>query len=1017
MLRTFRRLLACLLLVALVATACRADGSLELTEDFQSRLDALAATPEQGEETVPAPEPTEVPASETTTGSGEPDEPEQADEEDDVENAEPTETVEPGDRPADFAPPREWDEELELDTEITVGELPNGLRYLIQNNGAPGSQAQLRLVVEAGSVNEAAGAEGSAHFLEHMMFNGTTRFPDNEMIPVLESFGASFGADVNAYTTYEETVYLLEVPARDAETLQLGLDVLREWASEATIEQDAVVAERGVVREEARRFTENVSGRLGNAIREVLFAETDFLGHNPIGTNDVIENMDADVLREFYEKWYRPELMTVIAVGDFTPSLMEERIIETFSNLEAATEPEDFVFDRGSGPLPEPVYDVVIDPEIQRSEVEMLWRTGTEPAVTAAGVREIAVAEIASSMLNSRLFEELQGDSGLLLTANANTSPLTPEHRLFTMVAGADPGDLGEAAERLLTAIEQARQHGFSQAEVDRAVSDLQARVDQALDEGDTRQDVTIADELVEYALRGVPVMSPQEGHRITTDVLASLTSADAQRYLFDVLETDPYVLVTGPAADAELLPSLDSMVEVYEGTIGRSVPPRDSTEGDLIELMARPEQAEIINEAYFNGIDTTVVTYANGARLAYRRSTITENFVQMRGVSPGGFFAADGPEVPLLSSTPRLVAGSGFESVDVVTLDRLLSGALVSVGTEIGRAEEVVWGEAASSDIELMFQTAHLLMTEPTITDLQVRQFDEGVRPLASDPGATPRLAADLELWRLRYGDSPWFRLLPTVEDLDALDPELQLQAYKERFSNAGDFTFLVVGDFNAAELVSLGASYLGTLPDDGRRDETIDRDPGVPEENLVATVNAGLGDQGRVRINWESPYDFSLRGDVTADVLELVVNARLRDLLREELGASYAPDAALTVLSEPKPWIDTIIEVESDPERVGEVSEVIQSELDRIRAGELDAQYVELAIAQVSEQYRFFSNNDWLDLMHLYTANPDRDSTEFRSRSDVAESLTLDDIVAAAQVTFPEQRSVEVRLVPADG
>ena len=428
---------------------------------------------------------------------------------------------------------------------------------------------------------------------------------------------------------------------------------------------------------------------------------------------------------------------------------------------------------------------------------------------------------------------------------------------------------------------------------------------------------------------------------------------------------------------------------------------------------MARPEPAAVVDTQQLSGLNTTVVTYENGARLAFRQTQVTENVVQLRGTSQGGFFAA---EVPLLDRAASLVGGSGFESLDIVTIDRLLSGKIVSLNSSVGRATESIRGESSTDDLEIMLQLLHLQMTEPTIDELQVRRFDERWRPLAENPDANPGIAADLELWRLRYGDSPWFRLIPNAEDLDQLDQQALLAAYRERFANAGDFVFSVVGDFDPNELIALGASYLGTLPDNGVREGPIDRDPGVPEANLAATVAAGLGDQGQVRINWESPYPFTLEAAVAAEALELVIDARLRDLIREQLGASYSPNASVSVLSEPKSWVDTIIEVESDPERVEEVSDTVREELIRVRAGDFDQRYLDAAIEQLVEGYRFFSNNDWLDLIEFHTRYPDRPAGEYRARTEIAEGLSVTDIAETAALVFPESRSVEVRLVPAE-
>ena len=994
-----RRSFAFLLLLALLGAACRAEPAVE------QRSGSLEPAPSAT--IVPTPEPANagsVSPTDTESDAGEnPPEPDVADL-----------AVEP---PAAAAIPASWDDPIPLDAAVAEGTLPNGMTYLVRSNDRPGSQAQLRLVVRAGSVHEAPGTHGAAHFLEHMMFNGTERFPGNEIVQVLESFGSGFGPDVNAYTSYEETVYELEVPARSTDTVQLGLDVLHQWATAATIDPAAVVAERGVVREELRRAVEPVSGRVGREVRNVLFSGSDYLGAEPIGTADVVEAMTDVELREFYERWYQPQNMTVIAVGDISVADTVRRIENTFTQpapSEATVRPQ---LQLAPGALSEPVFQVFTDPEIQRPEVEVLWRLGNQPVTTRAGLRNEIVANVSIAMLNSRLFEQLQEGNLVFLGAQATTGQFTSQMRVATVSARTEAASIDTAFEQLLAEVEQARQYGFTQQELDRQLSQLRTLVEQQFAESGTRQDATLAQELVQYALGREVSPAPNEQLDIANEVIDSINVEDAQRFLFDVLATEPFVFVTAPQDDLAVLPTEAELRDGYLGVVGLPVEERERVESEITELMARPEPAAITDRSTLDGLRATIVTYENGARLVYRETAITENSVVLQASSVGGYFATDGPEVPLLDSVPGLVAGSGFASVDIVTLDRLLADSIASVDTSVGRAEEGLSGSAATADLETLFQLVHLHMTEPAITDLQVRQFLERWRPLAENPATNPSVAGNLELWQLRYGTSPWFRLIPTAEDLDAFDQDLLLDAYRARFADAGDFVFAVVGDFDAEVLEDIGARYLGTLPDSGRREVPIDRDPGLPEQNLLGVVEAGVGDQGRVRINWESPYPFTLEADVAAQALELVVDARLRDLIREELGASYAPNAAVSVLSEPKPWVDTIIEVESDPDRLEEVSDVIRAELDRIRAGDIDQVYLDRAIDQLTEGYRFFTNNQWLGLMLFHTRYPDRPSGEYRDRTVVAEQLTIDDLAATAAVVFPPTRSVEVWLLPADG
>ncbi len=1004
---TLRQFLALLIALALVATACRSEASVQLAESEQAQSDPTQLDPTDSGDPLPQATPSAVvsPTPEATPEATSPDP-------SDIDAVEPFN----GRAPAAFEGPASWDEPFELDAAVTEGVLANGMTYLIRNNQRPGAQAQLRLVVQAGSLNETPGTEGVAHFLEHMMFNGTERFPGNEIVQVLEGFGSGFGPDVNAYTSFEETVYELQVPTRSNESLQLGLDVLYQWATAATIDADDVVAERGVVREEYRRSEEGLSGRLNDQIIEVLFGGSDYLGSDPIGSVDVIETMTENELRAFYERWYRPELMTVIAVGDFDVADIQRRIADTFVQPASTDLLDPLQFKDDPGALLEPVFDVITDQEIQRAEIEVLWRLADQPVANPNTWRTDLVNDVTFSMLSTRLFERVQGGDGLFLTANASGGDFTPKTQVVSMGATAGDDDLQTALEQLLVEIERARQFGFSPDELDRELDAKRASVAQQFAERGTRQDNSFAYDLVAYSLSQDVQLDAATQQSIALEIIDSITVADAQRFLFEVLATDPYVLLTAPASLEPQLPIPEDLAATYYSVVGNTVEEQERERSSITELMIRPEPALEVDRQRIDPLQATIVTYANGARLIFRQTAeITENVVRLRAVSPGGFFAVDGPEVPLLDSSAALVGGSGFESVDIVTLEGFLSSSLATLGTSIGRAQESLSGQAATDDIETLFQMVHLQMTEPTITDLQVRQFQEQWRPLAENPNSNPPLAGDLELWRLRYGDSPWFRLIPTIEDLENLDEDLLLDAYRDRFADGGDFVFAVVGDFEPDELIALGASYLGTLPDSGRREVPIDRDPGIPEENLVATVAAGIGDQGRVRINWESPYPFTLEATVTAQALELVVNARLRDLIRERLGASYAPNAAISVLSEPKPWVDTIIEVESDPERVQEVSQAIREELDRIRAGDFDQQYLDLAVDQLTEDDRYSSNNQWIDLLLFHTQYVDRAPGEFLNVTQIARGLTVADLAEAASVVFPPTRSVEIRLVPA--
>ncbi|MEM7094022.1 MAG: insulinase family protein [Actinomycetota bacterium] len=895
--------------------------------------------------------------------------------------------------------------------------LDNGLRILVQPNDSPGGQAQFRLVVNAGSVHEEPDSLGSAHFLEHMLFNGTERWPGNGLIPILESFGSAFGPDVNAYTSFDETVYKLTVPSRDGSNLDLAVDVLFEWAQAATITPDAVDAERGVVREEYRRSQETLGGRLSQARNDVLFGDTNRYRRHPLGTLDSIDAMEVGELRAFYERWYRPDNMTVIAVGDFDVDAMFARIASSFTDWSVASPVPDQPRQAEIEAFGDPIYEVIDDPELTRQAVNVAWRVPVSPVVDRRTLRERQVRQVAMSVLEGRLFERTERSDASWQSASAGLRTITPSLLAVNLRGVVDPGGAETSMAELLLVAEQLRQHDVDAAELTRALDRVRAGAEQALAARDTRQDRTIADELVGYALDRGHLPEPEETLAATIDIAETITATDVRAFFDQALRSNPYVAVTTPTDQLDQAPAPAVLEQLYQETVGGRVDALGRTQSQRTVLMERPAlvQTDFAIER-IDELGAVVATFDNGVRMAFRESDIVSGQVEFQAWSRGGFFAESPELAPLLGRTSGMVMPSGFASIDAVELDQLLSGSVVFLEGDIGRAQETLAGDASVDDLETLFQLIHLQMTESTISEAQARQFEDGWRPLAESPEAFPELMADLELWRLRYGDSPYFRLVPTVEDLNDLDVDAQLQAWDRRYANAGDFIFVFVGDVAEEDVLLLGLHYLATLPSTGERDQAIDRDPGLPEENLVSTVSVGVGDQGRLRMNWESPYPFTIEAEVAAEVAELVVDARLRDLVREQLGASYSPRASVSVLSEPKSWVDTIIELNGDPDRLVEISGVIHDELARMRAGDIEPQYLELAVDQLVEDWRFFSNPFWIDRLTFHLANPQRDPGEYRRRSDLARSLTLDDLAESVQIIFPETRSVEVRMVPAE-
>lgn len=917
--------------------------------------------------------------------------------------------------------PDDWHEPIPLDREVSDGQLENGLRFLIRENGSPGEQAQLRLLVKAGSLQEADGQKGAAHFLEHMMFNGTKRYPANRIVQVLEEFGSSFGPDINAYTSYEQTVYELLVPAGQNARIDEGLRVLRDWADQALLDDQAVTAERGVVREEHRLRTESAEGRLRESKTQALLGDTRYGEADPVGPREAIDSMTSDTLVDYYERWYRPELMTVIAVGDFSAATVEAQIASEFGDLVGSERlPAQSIDDvelpsESTGVLPKAKAEILLDPELHRFSVEIYWRRTGEPLRTLADVRREAILALAQSVLDYRLERELMSPSSVFTSANTISGRPARAYEVFGMVGVLHRPNPTAAISALVVEVERLRQHGVSSSELALAKASLLAQADDDLARADSRQDAQIAEELVAYAVDGAWFAEAESRNRMLKRAFESVTSSDIERLADDLLAGPPYININGPAGTTQLDTTPREALDVYGEHLGSVVDAPNISTGDAVGLMEAPAPKSPVARNYLPALDTTVIEYENGARLAYRLTEIELNTIEFEATSVGGFFATDGEHTAVMGRADEIVVGSGFETHDALEVARLLADENVALSVTVGRSLESLRGTSATEDLETLMQLVHLQMTEPTIDSLRMRRFESRWRAARENPDADPSLAATLELWRLRYGDSAWYRPIPSLSDLDSLDYLAVLEEFKERFDDAGDFIFVFVGDIDEQQLLDLSARYIATLPDGGRRDSSVERDPGLPEENLVETVEIESGGRGLLKINWESPYENSLEAELKARALELILNARLRDHVREALGASYAPTAEITVLALPTPWIDSIVEIWSDPDRVVEVSDAVRDELARLRTGDIDVGYLDLAKAQLLHDARFVSNRELLEQVETHLMFPERLASEYDLEIHLIQALTPEDIAETARLAFPPQRSVEVRAVPA--
>ncbi len=999
------------------------DGATTTTTTIVGEVPATTEAPTTTTEEPDAPEETETTTLETNTGEVEPGTDAEVDKADGAEETEGSskgegdgsEVAEGTDDPGIGTSAE--DDSLELDPNLILGTLPNGLTYYIRHNDSPGGRAELRLVVKVGSLHETEEQSGYAHFLEHMMFNGTKSYPRNKLIETLESLGSEFGPDLNAFTTFTFTNYHLSLPNTELETIETGLDVLLEWAVHATLTEVDVVEERAVVAEEYRLRRLGIRGRYSEASDELLLKGSNLYGKDPLGALESIESVNSEGLRRFYEDWYRPDLMAVVAVGDFGTNDVKQLIITRFGGLTAqeSDSPDWSVAEMSSPDEPQTIFQ--IDPEYPSAAVLALQLAPQPELLTKEGQRVHLARRLGFDILTERLMNDrLRGtapfdDSDFLDSGYASTV------NYLGAVVYTEPSEVLLSVEALLSEFERIRQHGFGAGEFARAKQAVLRELEQDYASRSTKQDREFANDYIYHFTLGTLPWSSTDARNISESLLNEITPGEAAAAVAELMEVEPPRLwIIANSSSAESLPDEEEIAALRQRIKETELPIRADVSVSEQDLMERPEPAEVTSrEALPHGI--TQLDFPNGARVFLQPTNIAAQTVHLWAVSAGGFSVLADEDVRQLSIAAEIAGRSGVGQFDPVTLGQLLADDVLSFRLDIDHNTEFVIAEAATEDLETLFGLLHLSMTEPrseeAIAESELRQL----RQVAENRDVLPSDAMSLAVSEARYGDDPRFRSIPTLEEVDSFDLDSGMEELRRRFADAGDFYFMLIGDFDLEEAETLARSYIGTLPDGGLREEYVDPQREPPDGIVSRTVRAGDDDQGRLALWMTGEVETDFRTRIAAELLENLLNTRLHKHLRENMGATYDPSVSISS-QDPDNLLESTISVTADPERLGEISERLLAELAALaESGPTEEEYG-AAVSVLLSEYELVSNEYWgATLVHWVFNTRNEDLAVVGSRGAYIETLldlTPEEITELSKIAFPSDRYIEVRLLP---
>ncbi|MBX6331729.1 MAG: insulinase family protein [Gemmatimonadaceae bacterium] len=905
------------------------------------------------------------------------------------------------------------------DPALTVGTLPNGMRYYLRRNTSPKHRVELRLVVNAGSTLEDDDQRGFAHFLEHMAFNGTTHFPRNTLIDFLETSGMRFGADLNAYTTSDETVYMLTLPSDDRTILGKGLDVLQDWASGGiTLDSAEVVAERGVIMGEwrMRSLLDTATQKLRAHYDTLFYGSSRYLDRQPIGDTTLIEHAEAGPIERFYHDWYRPDLMAVVVVGDFDQAQMEREIRRRFGAIPAPQHPR---------PRPAPTLRASREPvvDVYRGNVnpvvEVLWRAPADPADARAAERQRLVQELLAQEMEERLLRIREHPSRPYITAELEGGRIVRPLDVMGFELITWPDSLERGLATVLGQLEQVARYGVPAATLAHRKAVLLAHLEHAAASEGGRSSGSYADAYVQHYLTGEgSLLSAQQELALAREILPTLTPralAEAARFWRE--PAGRLVFIQLPELAHVRPPTRESVLALFDSVARAPLAPDTARRTATVPLLATlPTPGKIVREKYDTAAGITEWTLSNGARVIVKPTPNDPDEVLVRAWSPGGFSVM--PD-SLFFTPGRMVArvmtdlgGLGSRNHDALA-QQLSTTGLQRMTVDIGYADESISLAGSPRSLETLFQLLHRQFTAPMLDSATL----VGWQSLAKY--RVTGFSLDDQFNQIFARGNP--RLLPVQTQLAELATVPQLMAaYRNRFGNAGDFTFMLVGAVTAKEVRPLVERYVASLPSTPER-ETPKKEDVEPFRHRVNTILPVLQvPKAQTLVVFDDTFpaapDRYLLERQRLGALVTVLQDRVRVRLREELAGTYSPFVTSETYALPDEHYRVLIAFDAAPERMHELNRALMKLLDTVRTTEVSAAEAARAatIQRRQLETRLQENDYWMNAIGQYTRLGiplDKIPAPYPEQE-----VTPAELEAAAKRYLPDNSYIHVTAMPED-
>ena len=906
------------------------------------------------------------------------------------------------------------DAPLPLWPAVKKGKLSNGLTYYILKHGKPENRVLLWLAVDAGSVQEDEDQRGLAHFHEHMAFNGTKRFEKQEIVNYLEKIGMGFGADLNATTSFDQTIYMLTVPADDKTFVSTGLDILRDWAADVVHDPKEIEKERGVVMEEWR-LGRGAQERLFDKHSKVLFKGSRYAERLPIGKPEIIKTAPREAFRRYYEDWYRPDLMAVIAVGDIDPAQIEKEIQTKFGDLKNPAKERARI--KGGVPTANGTrVSIATDKEMPATLLQIVNTLPHRSEASSNDFRRIIAEQIYGQIVNERLATLGRRQEAPYQVAQVAVQNFTRDIDTFFRIAVAKQGKIEDAIRALHTEAVRVEKHGFTQGELDRARANIARYYEQAAAGAETEDSSDYTAEITRNFFEGEFMIGRKAERDYTLRMLPTITLAELNQLAKSFGGADDRViLISGP--EGSPMPTEKRVLEIVGEVEKSQIAPWEDKAAATALMAQPPKPGTVTKETKIDAIGVTEWTLSNGVRVILKPTDFEAEQVAITGDSPGGLAVADMKLYPHARFAEDVVGIGGVGELDDDALGKVLTGKQVAVSASIEETTESIDGSAGTRDLETMFQLLHLRMTAPRKDAEAFAVWKANMSEQLENRMRSPEVKYSIESQEALYKGNPR-RTAAVPADIAKVDLDKAIAFYKDRFGDASDFTFTIVGAFDIAKVKPLVETYLASLPAKGRKEK--EKDLGIKRVTGVVKKQWTLGseDKATVSIQFHGAQPWTRDNDRDMFIVSQVVSMRLREILREDMGGVYGVGAGGYISRRPKQERTFMIQFGAAPAAVPSLIKAAFDEIAVISKQGIGADYLD-KVKQAflrDREVQLKTNGFWLGWLSSSARFGD-DPTIVLDPSKMVARMTSDNVKAAAKRYIDPKQYYQAVLMPATG